>query len=290
MNELREIPLDLIDVNSEQPRKVFDKAALQELAASIREIGLLQPITVRVVGERFEIIAGERRWRATQLAGLPTIQAHVREMDVDTRDVAAIVENLQRKDISELEQATAYQRMLDRGWSKEDLAKKLGLTQAWRIDEALQLLQMKPEYRDLLGHGQITVQQARELCRLQPANQDNLFRLIKSGAVRDYNHLRGLTLALLNQENQPAMFTPAESGVLADEDREAISALERKIEQLCSMVSMGFDARGAIDVCRKVRPDRAVLLADKLEAIAKAISPIAKEMRRHGAQAELVIS
>ena len=181
------IPMRAIVPNPDQPRKDFDQATLEELAASIGANGLLQPIVVRKVKvkneTRFQIVAGERRWRAHKLLRAKRIKAEIADdMDDSTMDAQAIIENLQREDISQLEEARAYQRMLDRyGYTVEELAKRLGIKQPWRITERTSLLSLRGEYQDLLARGQIGASQAYELSRLSPANQDVLFRAIRSG-------------------------------------------------------------------------------------------------------------
>jgi ParB family chromosome partitioning protein len=110
---VKSIALDRIEPNPNQPRTIFDTEALTELANSIREHGVLQPILVRPLGEnRYQLVAGERRWRASKEAGLATIQALVEEIDDDTALEIAIIENLQREDLSPLEEATMYDRMI----------------------------------------------------------------------------------------------------------------------------------------------------------------------------------
>ena len=158
------LPVASIIPNPNQPRKQFDQDKLAELAVSIVENGLMQPITVQAIppqGEaRYMIVAGERRWRAHQIAGLTHVPSLVVEVDEASRDLLAIIENLQRADISPLEEAHAFQRMLDQGWTVNELAQRLGLKQSWRITERTQLLRLRPEYLHLLEHGHLTPSQA----------------------------------------------------------------------------------------------------------------------------------
>jgi ParB family transcriptional regulator, chromosome partitioning protein len=132
-NGSHEANLSLIYPNPTQPRKFFPKEALEELALSIQEQGLIEPLVVVPRGDRFMLVAGERRWRACQMIGLETVP--VRVLSADDRQVAemALVENLQRQDLTPLEEARAFKDMLDRGYTKEELAQKLGFKQVWRV-------------------------------------------------------------------------------------------------------------------------------------------------------------
>jgi ParB family chromosome partitioning protein len=125
---VRVIPLDRIEPNPQQPRMEFDEDALKELASSIREHGVLQPILVRPIGPaRYQLVAGERRWRASRAAGLESIPALIEEIDDETALEISIIENLQREDLSPLDEAMMYDRMIqDHGYSIRRLAQKLG--------------------------------------------------------------------------------------------------------------------------------------------------------------------
>ena len=125
---IRHVPVDRIEPNPENPRLVFEESALEELAASIREHGVLQPILVRPRGrDDYQLVAGERRWRAARRAGLETVPALVEELDDDAALEIAVIENLQREDLSPLEEAAMYDRMVtEHGYSIRKLAQKLG--------------------------------------------------------------------------------------------------------------------------------------------------------------------
>ena len=153
VNGSHEVSLTLIYPNPDQPRKFFPKDALEELALSIKEQGLIEPLVVVPRGEKFMLIAGERRWRACQMVGLTEVP--VRIMEADDRQIAemALVENLQRQDLTPLEEAKAFQDMLDHGYTKAELAQKLGFKQVWRVDERLSLLNLASKYQELDGLG-----------------------------------------------------------------------------------------------------------------------------------------
>ena len=122
-SKLQDLPIDAIAVNPNQPRKAFDDSSLHDLAESLRRSGVLQPVVVRRVGDRFQLIVGERRWRAAKMAGLSHVPAVVRETtDAETLELA-LVENLLREDLNPMEEAEAYQRLLtDFAWTQEQLA------------------------------------------------------------------------------------------------------------------------------------------------------------------------
>ena len=161
------IEVDHIDSNPEQPRLVFDEATLAELAASIREHGILQPILVRPRDDgRYQLIAGERRWRASRIAGMVTIPALVEDIDDDTALEISIIENLQREDISVLDEAAMYDRMIrEHGYSIRKLADKLGKDKGY-LENRLRLADAPPEIRELVSLRKDTLSHAYELMKV----------------------------------------------------------------------------------------------------------------------------
>jgi ParB family chromosome partitioning protein len=161
------IPLERIESNPEQPRLAFDEATLEELAASIREHGVLQPILVRPVGENhFQLIAGERRWRASKIAGMTSIPALVEDIDDETALEISIIENLQREDISPLDEAAMYDRMIkDHGYSIRKLAEKLGKDKGY-LENRLRLADAPVEVRELVSLRKDTLSHAYELMKV----------------------------------------------------------------------------------------------------------------------------
>ena len=160
----RELLLDSVVVNQHQPRKHFEEEALSALTASIREFGVLQPIVVRPLDDgRFELIAGERRWRASRQAGLSAVPAVVRTADDQESLVQAVVENIHREDLNPLEEAAAFQQLLeDFGVTHEALAQKLGRGRA-TISNTIRLLQLPVSVQRPLVEGRITAGHARAL-------------------------------------------------------------------------------------------------------------------------------
>ncbi|MEP1125981.1 MAG: ParB/RepB/Spo0J family partition protein [Ilumatobacter sp.] len=162
--ELREIPTASVTPNPHQPRQHFDEESLVELAASIAEMGVLQPILVRPLDDdRYELVAGERRWRATQRAGLATIPAIVRTATDLSSIEHALVENLHRQDLTALEEAAAYQQLIeDFEFTHDDLAGRVGKSRS-SITNSLRLLGLPPSVQSLLADGRLSAGHARAL-------------------------------------------------------------------------------------------------------------------------------
>lgn len=163
---LVELLLDSLAPNPLQPRKRFAPEALDELAASIRTTGVLQPLVVRRRGERYEILVGERRWRAARQAGLTRVPAIVREASDAEALQLALVENLLREDLNPLEEAEAYQRLLtELGWTQEELARRIGKDRS-SVANALRLLRLPDAIQEDLRAGRLTMGHARALLGL----------------------------------------------------------------------------------------------------------------------------
>ena len=171
-----EVPLSSITPNPKQPRTIFDSDALNELAASIKEIGILQPPVVRKIGEnKYELIMGERRFRAAKLAGLATIPVIIRETNDNELLREALVENIHRSNLNSLEEAAAYNQMLtDFGFTHDELASKLGKSRPV-ITNTLRLLNLPPSVQKRLAAGTLSAGHARALLGL--VNPDEMERL-----------------------------------------------------------------------------------------------------------------
>ena len=283
-----ELSITDIRANPDQPRKHVDENKLRELAASIREHGLMQPITVRPAGDgNYVLVAGERRYRAHVLAGFPTIRAEVVEIDDQAAAEQAIVENLQRVDISSLEEAAAYQNMLDRyGYTVEQLAKRIGMKQPWRISERTSLLMLDPAYQQLLAKGQIGSSQAYEMSRLGARGQATLFKAIRRGDCPTYDALRAQATAIVEAESQSAFFDDDEAPAVSDDDVAAATRLERKIEMVAAMLAAGFKDNEIVAM-HKVNPTNAATLADKMALMQRDLKTLEMALRKAAVQLEL---
>lgn len=158
-----ELELDLIEPNRRQPRKYFDETALEELAVSLKTYGMIQPIVVKKSGEYYEIIAGERRWRAAKIAGMEKVPVVVKKWEEGEAFEAALVENLQREDLNPMEEAESYQRLQEEfGLSQEKIAEKVGKSRS-AITNSLRLLQLDPRVRNFVMENKLTGGHARTL-------------------------------------------------------------------------------------------------------------------------------
>jgi ParB family chromosome partitioning protein len=220
---VRNVPLDRIEANPENPRLVFEEAALEELAASIREHGVLQPVLVRPRGpNQFQLVAGERRWRAARIAGLVAIPALVEELDDDVALEIAVIENLQREDLSPLEEASIYDRMIkDHGYSVRKLAQKLGKDKGY-LENRLRLADAPQEVRDLVSLRKDTLSHAYELMKVDdPKKRKRLAGQVARGE---------LSLVRLREkiEGRPARAASADEGE-ADPGTEAAQVPEAAV-------------------------------------------------------------
>lgn len=178
---INEIQIDQIQANPNQPRREFDEESLQELAHSIREIGIVQPITLRqIANNKFQIVAGERRWRASQIAGLKAIPAYIRTIDDETVMEMALVENIQREDLNAIEIALAYEHLMENsGMTQEKVAERVGKSRT-AVANYLRLLKLPAQVQMALQKKEIDMGHARALLSLEsPSMQIKLFKEIQ---------------------------------------------------------------------------------------------------------------
>lgn len=174
------IPIEDIIPNRFQPRLAFDEKELNELANSIIKYGVIQPIVLRNIGDKYEIIAGERRYKASCLAGLKKVPAIINNTDDNTSAEIALLENLQRKNLSVIEEAQSYKKLMDRGFTQEEIASKLGISQS-SIANKMRLLNLPKDVQNALLYNKISERHARSLLSLPDADmQRNLLNKIIS--------------------------------------------------------------------------------------------------------------
>jgi ParB family transcriptional regulator, chromosome partitioning protein len=221
---LEEIPVKDVKPNPRQPRRKFDRESLEQMARSIEVFGVVQPIVVRTVGTDYELVAGERRWRAAQEAGLEKIPAVIRQTTETDSLEMALIENLHRSDLNGIEEATAYQQLLDDfAITHEELSKRLGKSRT-TISNTIRLLQLPPHIQKEVIEGRITTGHARALLTLQdkPEEQDRMCaRIIEEGlSVRE---AEGGTIPLEAEEKQQRV--PREKRALPEEVVGILSSL-----------------------------------------------------------------
>lgn len=234
--ELQQLALDVIQRGKYQPRRDMDPQALEELASSIKVQGVLQPIVVRpVAGGRFELIAGERRWRAAQLAGLAAIPAMVREVSDESAIAMALIENIQREDLNPIEEALALQRFQQEFQiTQQQLAEALGKSRV-TISNLLRLLNLPEEVRTLLAHGDLEMGHARALLGLPEKRQVEGARHVVARALT-VRQTEALVRAWLAAKDQ---------GPIKTRPNADISALERRLaEKLGSPVEIKHASTG----------------------------------------------
>lgn len=182
---INEVDIELIDANPWQPRNDFDQQELDELAASIKAVGLIQPITLRKVGERYQIIAGERRFRATKIAGIPTIPAYIREVEDTNMLLLAILENTKRSDLNPIEESLSYQRLMDEcKLTQEEVAERVGKSRS-AVANFLRLLKLPAEIQAGLREKQIAVGHARAILGVD--NTDMQLEIYKQVVENNYS-------------------------------------------------------------------------------------------------------
>ena len=223
MSEMAEIDIDMIVPNPTQPRTQFDEEALDELADSIRQLGVIQPVTVRKsAGGKYVIISGERRWRAAQRADLTTLPAYIREVDDENLHAMALVENIQRQDLNAIEIALGMQRLIDECHLTQDaLSEKVGKKRS-SVSNYLRLLKLPDEVQLALKEGLISMGHAKAIAGAPAAHQLRLLkRCIKRGlSVRQVEELARMLAERPAQAAQPA------------EDEEYPESYSRLVEQL----------------------------------------------------------
>ena len=235
-SELQHLPLDLIQRGKYQPRRDMDPQALEELASSIRSQGVMQPIVVRPIeGNRFEIIAGERRWRASQQAGKDTIPAMVKDVPDEAAIAMALIENIQREDLNPIEEAVALQRLQQEfELTQQQVADAVGKSRV-TITNLLRLIALPEEIKTLLAHGDLEMGHARALLGLPLEQQVEGARHVVARGLT-VRQTEALVRQWLNSKDKPA------EKAKADPD---INRLEQRLaEKLGAPVQIKHGAKG----------------------------------------------
>ena len=266
-NAVVELPLGLIDPNREQPRKRFDEDALKQLTDSIRQSGVIQPIIVYPNAGRYTIVAGERRWRAAKLAGLSTVPVVIKEMNDQEVLIVALMENLQREDLTPMEEALGLQQLKEEfGLSQEDMAHRLGKSRSG-IANTLRLLALPEIARNDLMEGRITAGHARALLMITDAASHETFRdyMVRSHCtVREAESIAALwkETGALPDDLIPGNIKPAgQSRQLASPD-ETLLALQEKLSGTLALpvTIKGKKTKGTISLKYRSKNEFGLLL------------------------------
>ena len=247
---LDQVPVTLIDPNPYQPRQTFPETSLRELADSIRAGGLLQPVLVRRTGSRYQLVVGERRWRAARLAGLEAVPALVRELGEREALELALTENLLREDLSPLEVARSFDALQQKySLSHEDIADRMGLNRS-TVTNTLRLLRLPAAVQEMLNNREITHGHARALLGLQSETaQRQLARLILKQGLS----VRQVEIMVSGRQVARGKEKPAPAGKLDANTRAAVLELERTLGTRVKIV--GNDQRGKIEISYFSRED-----------------------------------
>ncbi|UOF91749.1 nucleoid occlusion protein [Fodinisporobacter ferrooxydans] len=229
--EVKQVPVDEIISSPYQPRSVFDDDKIEELSQTIRTHGMIQPVIVRKVENSYELIAGERRWRAAKKLGLPTIPAIVREMGDSQAASVALIENLQREGLTAIEEAIAYQQLLElHGLTQESLAQRLGKGQS-TIANKLRLLHLPEQVQEALMNRIITERHARALLSLPSV--DLQLKIVKEIQERDLNvkQTEGKVKQILEQMQERAKPKPKRISFSKDV-RLAVNTIRQSLDMI----------------------------------------------------------
>jgi ParB family chromosome partitioning protein len=227
------LPVEAIERNPEQPRKRFEDAKLEELAASIREHGVVEPILVRKDGQRYRILAGERRWRAAQRAGLKEVPAVLREATDREAFELALVENLQRADLNAIEEAEAYEVLLtDHGLTQERIAGRVGKERS-TVANALRLLKLPEEVRDAVRGGQLDMGHARALLGLEDVEE---IRKLAQRAIREKLSVRATEALVRGLSKKPGKRGAGGPDADSPAIRDLASRLQRRLGARCRVL------------------------------------------------------
>lgn len=261
-HDLMELDIDRIDPADGQPRSVFKESALEELAQSIRHNGIIQPLVVRRSGDRFQIVAGERRWRAAQKAGLHTVPCIVKEVSDENTLEISLIENIQREELNPIEEANAYKKLLERGdLTQEDVSQRVGKTRS-SITNALRLLKLPIELQKLVEDEKLSMGHARALLSIGSVEQQiSLAREIvtKTLSVRETEQI------VKRAQGAPAASSQKSPGVSNNTEAPNIVAAETKLsKRLGAPVKIRLARTGGVVEIRFSSSDDLARLFDTL--------------------------
>jgi ParB/RepB/Spo0J family partition protein len=271
--QIVDLPLSDVFPNPDQPRKHFDQVKLEELAANIKEHEVQQPIKVTPRDNGYMIIMGERRYRASILAGKETIPSIIEEHTPQEIKKLALIENMLRQDMNPIEEARGLQDLLDSGMTKEEVAKTMSFKQVWRVDERTSLLKLTEENQALVIQGKLGNSQAFEMSRVTGEKQAIVLRKILAGELGSYNKLRAFVDGMIAIEDQTALFTLMQATA---EERESLADFEtmvKTVEKLIGAVYEG-ERRKHLEKAAfhtNITPDRLDLIIQGLQRIRKTV-------------------
>ena len=279
------VPLDDIIPNRFQPRLSFDEQGLNELAESIRQHGIIQPLVLRKIGDKYEIIAGERRYKASYIAGLSEVPAVIINLNDNESAEVAIVENIQRKDLSPIEEAKSYKKLLDRGYLTQDqLALRMGKTQA-TISNKLRLLNLDEEVQNALLNNKISERHARSILRIDDKNiQREVLQevLNKRLNVRDTEDLISEKI----KNNKKDEFIPISNLSTGINEKESENIQENYLTNIDSLLNSKINLD---DISDKNEEEIEVIEEDKsdINIVIEKIEKVVKEIKELGYDIDL---
>jgi ParB family chromosome partitioning protein len=292
------IALANVIANPNQPRKDFDDAHIRELASSIAKHGLIQPISVRpiekAVGKTttYMIIAGECRYRAHKLLAeegkldAPVVEAIVStDVDDTQMQVLAIIENAKRKDVNPMEEADAFQFLLDTGMTIAQVQRELGFGSRGRVTDRLNLLKLEDNAKTLVRSGQLSACFAAEIATLPAHMHTRMIRKVSTGEFKSIDQIRAACSAIREANEQGSMLGGAPAAT--DGEMRTLRSMEARIDDVLKMVNAGFKD-GECQIAKKADPNRTTAMADKLAAVRSAITVMEFQLRKASAVADLL--
>lgn len=259
ISELRHIKIDKIQPDPDQPRRTFDEAALEELTSSIKQHGILQPIVVTSKGDHYQIVAGERRYRASVAAGLDKMPALVRTLTDQHRLELSLIENLQRRDLNPLETATAYLKLRDQfNLTLDEIGQRVGGKSVSAVSNTLRLLRLPNAVRKALAEGQLREGQARPLVGLDP----EVIKSILPQIIKEEWSARRIEQFIVQLKKQPASDQKGYSKTATDLPyKETTEQLKKR---LGAKVSVKTNAKGAGQIIINFADDKDFKRLEKL--------------------------